>query len=118
MASGSRKWMLYTSDDGSRYAVNIDEGNGEALGFDDYTAGVGESGNVLPRGFQMRYVNATTATGIRRRFWVGKPDNEVYTGAAPSVTIDGVTYNVSSTRGEKKTRPVAFDTAQQDGDAT
>lgn len=116
--SGSRKWMLYTADNGERYAVNIDEGNGEALGFDDYTGGVGESTQLLPRGFQMRYINARSASGIRRRFWVGTAEVAQYTGENPSVTIDTVTYNISSTRGEKRTTPVAIDTEQQDGDAT
>lgn len=116
--SGSRKWMLYESDDGTRYVVEIDEGNGEALGFADYTGGLGESTQLLPKGFQMRYINTRTATGVRRRFWVGTATTDQYTGVAPSVTIDGVTYNVSSTRGEKRRTPIAIDTEQQDGDAT
>lgn len=112
--SGSIKWMLYTSDAGTEYAVQVDESNGEAGGFDDYT-GAGEP--VLPRGFKMRYVNAISATGIARKFYIGKPDNVLLTTGG-TITVDTVAYEVSSKRGEQFRLPRAADSGQTDGDAT
>jgi len=113
--AGSIKWMQYTADSGEIFVVKVDEGNGEALGFDDY-AGTGE-GNLLPRGFQMRYVNAISAAGVQRRFWVGDPLDPLF-AAGGTVTIDSVAYNITSSRGEKRTRPRGNDSGQLDGDAS
>lgn len=116
--AGSLKWMLYTDDAGNRHAVKIDESNGEALGFDDYTGGTGEASTPIPRGWQMRGVNCVNTDGIRRFFPVGKVNNDIYTGAQNSFTAAGDTWQVSSPRGEKRPRAVAFDTGRDDGDAT
>lgn len=113
--TGSIKWMNYTSDNGTLYAVKIDESNGEAGGFLDVTGTA--DGGILPRGAQMRYVNAISADGIQRRFWIGAPDNALYTDGG-SIVSGGVTFNVSSRRGEQFPIVRAADTGQTDGDAT
>lgn len=112
--SGSIKWMVYTSDAAVDYAVLVDESNGEAGGFADYTGG-GEP--ILPRYFNMRYVNAVSATGIARKFYIADPTNVLLTDGG-TITVDTVDYQVSSKRGEQSRLPRAVDTAQTDGDAT
>lgn len=116
--AGSIKWMVYTADDAERYAVKIDESNGEALGFDDFDAGTDAPDETLPQGLTMRGINVINSEGIRRFFKVGKTDDPHYDGTNPSVTIGGTTWQITSTRGERRVRPFAFDTAQTDGDAT
>jgi hypothetical protein len=116
MASGSKKWQLYTADSGVQYAVNIDEGNGEALGFADFAAGT-TGVQTLPRGIRMRYVNARNAEGRTRRFWVGTPTQTNFLNGG-TFTIDEVEWTVTAPRGEVRTLPYAIDTGEDDGDAT
>lgn len=118
--TGSRKWMVYTMDSGETVAKQVDESNGEALGFDDYTA----PANVTATPIEalslraMRYVLAVDdVTGKRRKFPVGKPDFTSYV-IGGQFTIDGRLYNVSGTVGEKKTFPQPVDTGEIDGDNT
>lgn len=113
--SGSMKWLLYTADDGNQYAVFRDESNAEAAGFDDYTGGTEKP---LPQGWRPRGVNLMDTDGNRKFLEIGKPDNDLYTGATNSVVLNGTTWGVSSVRGEKRKRPVAFDSYKDDGDAT
>lgn len=112
--SGSIKWMVYTADDATEYAVLLDESNGEATGFPDYVGG-GEP--VLPRYFQMRYVNAVSATGITRKFYIADPADTLLT-VGGTITAETVAYEVSSKRGEQARLPRAADSGQTDGDAT
>lgn len=107
--------MNYTADDNTLYAVLIDEDNGEAGGFLDYTGTA--DGAVLPKYFNMRYVNAISTTGIQRKFYIGTPDNTLLTEGG-GITVGGVTFNVSSKRGESRRLPRAADTGQTDGDPT
>lgn len=113
--AGSIKWMNYTADDGTLYAVLIDEDNGEACDFLDYSGTA--DGAVMPKYFNMRYVNAISATGVTRKFYVGTPDSTLLAGGG-SVTVGGTAYAISSKRGESRRLPRAADTGQQDGDAT
>lgn len=118
--SGSRKYMMYTLDGGSTVAKQVDESNGEALGFDDYTGTAPTATAIEALALRkMRYilcVNSADPTQ-KRRFWVGKPDNTAYL-VGGTVAIDGITWQISGSVGEKKTFPTAADTGLQDGDAT
>lgn len=119
--SGSRKWMVYTTDTGVQFLTEIDESNGEACGFADCTV---ENQNLplLPSRFKMRYINcvAAGASGedIRRKFWVGTVAALTTIVGDRAVTVDGVGYNVRSFRGEKGTLPIPIDTGITDGDIT
>lgn len=113
--AGSIKWMNYTSDGGTLYATLIDESNGEAGGFSDVT-GTGD-GVQIPKYLKMRYVNAVSAAGVKRKFYIGTVDNTLYTDGG-SITSGGVVFNITSSRGEKTRKVLALDTAQDDGDAT
>lgn len=114
--SGSIKWQVYTDDTGEDYAVKLDESNGAALGFGDYT---GQNIGVLPRGFKMRGVNAINQEDGRRRFFpVGTQDTQVYAVRGTVLTLDSVQWAVTSRRGEKAPIPFAFDTELDDGTAT
>lgn len=65
--AGSKKWFIYTDDEGNRYAINRDESNVEALGGEDYVAGETVL-NELPRNCKPRYARYADATGriVRR----------------------------------------------------
>ncbi len=118
--SGSRKWMIYELDAGTTIMRQVDESNGEALGFEDYTGTAPTATAVQAASLRrMRYINCVNAAlpTQKRRFWVGVPDFPVYVSGG-SVVIDGITWNVSGAVGEKKTFPVAVDTGLDDGDAT
>lgn len=113
--AGSRKYFVYTDDDDTDSAVLLDEdtGNLEGLGFSPYT---GEPVlDLLPKGFKMRYVNAVQTTGSGagfryRPFPCGTDDSDIYNGTTPTFTINGLTYSVTSTRGEKSRKPTAINT--------
>ena len=113
--AGSIKWMNYTADDGTLYAVKIDESNGEAGGLLDYTGTA--DGSTIPRGFKMRYVNAVSSDGITRKFYISPATNPLFTDGG-SIVSGGVTFNISSKRGESSVIPRAADSGQTDGDAT
>lgn len=131
--AGSKKWMKYTADDGIQYGVVIDESNGEAAGFEDYAdPAQGQPQTalpVLPKGAQMRYINVVDPTsGARRQIFVGKPDDDLWTGVATQILLPLVASNgliaaltaflVASSVGEKFTRPISKDTGLTDGDNT
>lgn len=119
--SGSRKWMVYTTDYGTQCLVEIDESNGEACGFEDCTT-ANQNLPLIPSRLKMRYINcvAAGASGedIRRKFWVGTQEALTTIVGNRAVTVDGVGYNVRSFRGEKGTLPIPIDTGINDGDIT
>jgi hypothetical protein len=128
--AGSIKEMLYTSDTGEIWLVKVDESNGEAFGFADFT-GVETFNQVgVPPGAQMRYVNWRSDTGqLKRKFWVGKPDHTGFIngGAVTVATLNGNTAvplpgNLTSAVGEKRRLPntstAGEDTGLNDGDNT
>lgn len=128
--AGSRKDMVYTANDGKRYAVNIDESNGEAADFDDYgildlVAGVPLP--YLPRGFKMRS-GTVSRNGTNRKIWIGKPDSALILGTAFSILLPqyeagafavSVAWDLISLAGEVLgRRPRTEDTGLLDGDAS
>lgn len=103
--AGSLKQMVYTSDatragvDGNganltsqrKYVVQIDESNGESLGFEDYTGQDDGEVEPMPKGLKMRYITAVypgddTVGRCQRKLWVGKSSEEKFT--------DGGTINL------------------------
>lgn len=116
--AGSLKDMIYTADNGDQFFTRIDESNGELAGFADVTV-AGVPGIELPRGLKMRYINLVNVAGTRRlRIPVGTPDNDLFTGVASVIGIDGENFVVSSSRGEKRRRARNIDTGLTDGDDT
>lgn len=115
--AGSRAWYNYESDNGESYAVELDEdtGGNTALGFTPYSDQAPST--TLPAGYRMRYVNAAQTTGdgagfVSRQFPVGDPDAAIYTGTVSVLTVNEITYAVSSSRGEKQRRPKQVNTGQ------
>lgn len=113
--AGSRSWFVYVDDDDTQSAVLLDEDTGAltGLGFQPYV-GTPQL-DPLPKGFKMRYVNAVQTTGAGagfryRAFPCGSDESAIYSGATPTFSINGLTYAVTSTRGEKSRRPTAINT--------
>lgn len=117
--SGSLKWMQYLDDAGTPYLVNIDESNGEAAGFTDVT-NLNVNTPLLPKGFQMRYINVVRAGAsgedIRRKIYVGSVAKLTELQGTRVIQLADGDYNIRSFRGEKKRYAIAIDTAQNDGD--
>ena len=61
---------------------------------------------------------ATEAVGdtVRRRFYVGDVTADIFTGAILTVPVDGLTFSITSKRGERSTVPPVSDTGITDGD--
>ena len=113
--AGSRAWYKYTDDDDAEYAVELDEDTGGLadLGFAAYASG--DDIDLLPKGMKMRYVNATQTSGIgagfrSRPFPCGSTEAPAFANKDATFTINGLSYVVSSTRGEKKRRAKAIAT--------
>lgn len=113
--AGSRRWYVYTDDDNTESAVMLDEDTGalDGLGFTVYS---GEPVlDLLPKGFKMRYVNAVQTTGAGsgfryRSFPCGSDDADIYSGATSTFTHNGLSYAVTSTRGERSRKPTVLNT--------
>lgn len=121
--AGSRAWYIYTDDDDAEYAVELDEDTGAAtdLGFTAYTAG--QDVELLPRGMKMRYVNTVqtsgTGAGFRGRpFPCGTTEAPAFANKDATLTINGLSYVVTSTRGEKKRRAQAVATGLSGSSST
>lgn len=113
--AGSRAWYVYVDDDETEYGVQLDEDTGasDVLGFEPYTGTPALT--QLPKGTEMRYVNCVQTTGQgagfrNRPFPCGTRDADAFSGDAPTFEINGLTYSVTSTRGEKSRKPTATNT--------
>lgn len=128
-ANGSRRWFEYEDNRGLTYAVQLDESIYETadLGFANVTAGADgpqANGRVIAATgrlpLRMRYINVSrvTSEGVTERnsFYVGNPDAPIASGASLTVTVDGVVWNLSSSRGEQLQLVPATDTGKTDGD--
>lgn len=113
--AGSRAWFVYVDDDETEYGVQLDEDTGatEALGFEPYT---GEPPlTQIPKGTEMRYVNAVQMTGAgagfrNRPFPCGTQESGAFSNTTPTFEVNGLTYVVTSTRGEKSRKPTVTNT--------
>jgi hypothetical protein len=122
--NNSKKDMIYTTDDGTEYIVNITENIGEAFGFDDVVSADVGVVPILPRGWKMRKVLYADATGnISGSYFVGKPNTLVYSEGG-TITVPrkgkagGVLVAVTGSTGEYKKFGKSFDTGQDSGDET
>lgn len=121
--AGSMKWVLYRSDDGTDYAVYMDESNSKAGGFTDAPEITAQ--RTLPTGRKMRYVNVQHAkTGTKRKLYLGTPANPLRNGGVATLplytglTAKGEPFAVQSYRPERSRKVFGFDTGLNDGDAT
>lgn len=108
--AGSRAWFNYVSDNGITYAVELDEDTAAitGLGFTPYNDQAPST--TLPQGYKMRYINAAQVSGqgagfVSRQIPVGIPTAPLFTGQVSSLSVNGISYAVSSSRGEKQRRP-------------
>lgn len=113
--AGSRRWYVYVDDDDTESAVMLDEDTGTlaGLGFEVYTGT--PVLDLLPKGFKMRYVNAVqtsgSGSGFRyRSFPCGTDDADIYSGDVTTFNHNGLTYAVTSTRGERSRKPTVVNT--------
>ena len=120
--AGSRAWFIYNDDDGEDWGVELDEdtGNLGAFGFTPYTGS--PALDQLPRGTFMRYVNAVqtsgTGAGFRyRSFPCGTDTAPAFDGSTPTFTVSGLSFTVTSTRGEKSRKPTASNSGLQGASA-
>lgn len=124
--AGSNNWMVYTTDDGIQYAVNVAESNAIAGDFDDYTADPPLP--PLPKGFVMRTVQVVDQdAGSTRSLPVGKPDGPIWQDAVAALLLPWfsaqgpglgalVAFLITSFTGEKRRgRPNPFETGLDDG---
>lgn len=120
---GSRRWFMYTADNGTEYGVELDESIYEtaALGF-----------SALPGQRDVIVASSTRPVSMRRINVVRVDENDVteratlFVGSAAAfaalqttgtVTVDGETWGLSSVRGERRKLIPATDTEKLDGDA-
>lgn len=125
MGNGSRRWFGYTSDDGTTWAVELDESKYEgvtALGFGGVDSAAAAAGRIIRsnKPLAMRYVNASAVNGdgetVRQKFYCGQAGASAFTNAVGSIVYDGLTYAISGAVGERRVIVPAFDTAITDGD--
>lgn len=120
----SKKSMIYTADDGTtQYSVLITENIGESMGFGDFensTASIPQ----LPRGYQMRKVTFSDASGkVSGSYPVGTPSTPIYVEGG-TITVarkgkaTGIVCQVTGAQGEKRKFAAGNDTGQQSGDNT
>ena len=123
--AGSKKYFVYTADDGDEFALLADESNTEAVngGTQDYADGVNIR-YMLPRNLRPRaavYSNAARTRTIRCYCLT----QAIYTGVvvgAPTITDPLTPANTLSLVRLEPERirllPIAVDTGLDDGDAT
>lgn len=120
--NNSKKDMVYETDDGTEYIVNITENIGKAFSFRDVVPLDVGVVPILPRGWRMRKVSFSDATGnISGQYVVGKPDASIYAEGG-TITVPrkgkaaGVVVAVTGSVGERKVFGKSFDTGQDSGD--
>lgn len=122
--AGSRKWLVYTTDGGTDFAIQLDESNTEAVNgsTQDYVDGLNIV-NALPRNIKPReiiYANAARTREIRCVALTPAVYAGAITGGVPTITdpIDGGNLVLIRANGERLSVPFAQDTGLTDGDAT
>lgn len=120
--NASKKKMVYSSDTGDRYWVNIDENIGEVLGFDDFTDTSIE--REAPKSLKMRTVSFSDSTGkVSGSYPVGKSTELIFKEGGTiklprKGSIVGVVCAVTGATGERRKLASAQDTGQNAGDIT
>ena len=123
--AGSNKWFVYTTDDGTDYAIQLDESNTEAVNgaTQDYVAGVAFKYSV-PKNLRPRTAYYASPDGNRKIRCVALTQT-IYNGIPANVTsindpiTPTATLNLVRIRPEViSPLPFANDTGLTDGDAT
>lgn len=126
--TGSRKWFVYTADNGVDYAIELDESNTEAVngGTQDYTSATTSIIHAVPRNITPRKLFYSDPQGLRVIECVALTPT-IYNGAYANVRTISDPYDTSQTpatlnlirqRAEKIRLPRPDDTNLQDGDST
>lgn len=121
--SGSRKTFEYTDTLGNKWAVDMDESNGEAVGNTDFSE-TSTATFFAPRNIDLRYANYRSADGKYQKPIVLTEQNAAPGNIPNSITVatesDGdVVLLLTGIVGERvKVIPKAADTAIDDGDET
>lgn len=115
--AGSLAWFKYVDDNDQTWGVLLDENLGTLAGAGFTPVGSGDNLETMPRGMKMRGVNAVQTSGAGAgyvsRFWpCGTKTAAIYAGTQKTFTINGLTYSVSSSRGESKRKPKSENTGQ------
>lgn len=122
--AGSKKYFVYTCDDGTEFALLADESNTEAVngGTQDYADGVSII-YELPRNIKPRKLVYANIQGTRKISCYAL-NQATFTGAVIAVRtiadpIQAGTLSLVDTVPEERKRiPIAADTGINDGDAT
>jgi len=121
--AGSKKWFVYTTDNGNDFAIELDESNTEAVNAEtqDYVDGLGII-FALPRNITPRRLFYEDNNGNRVISCVALTQ-AIYNGALSGVrTIDnplgGGSLTLIRSRPEKIRLPYPQDTGLTDGDNT
>lgn len=118
--AGSKKWFIYTTDEGEDYALERDESNTEAVnaGTQDYPAGgtVLDSlpGNVRPRVAVFRSLDRTVQREIvclTQTIFAA-----LVAGSSFTDPVSGKVVYLSLKRGQWRRIPIGQDTGLDDGD--
>lgn len=119
--AGSIKWFVYQDDEDKSWAVKLDKSNALAGGFTEVQPNMLTTVDELPRGRKMRYVNVVhPASGAKRKLYLGQPTNPLTKGGQVTLPLfsgnqaQGVTFFVSSYRGERKRVVFGEDTGLTD----
>lgn len=124
--AGSKKWFVYTADDGTDFAISLDESNTEAVNgaTQDYVAGTAFKYSV-PKNLRPRtavYSNTAGTRTIRcvcltQAIYEGVPANA--TSIADPIAGGSATLSLVRIRPEViSPLPFAGDTGLDDGDAS
>jgi hypothetical protein len=122
--AGSKKWLVYTSDLGTDFAINLDESNTEAVNgsVQDFVDGLAIA-NAVPRNIKPRelfYSNGARTRVIRCVALTQAIYNGVITGGVPTIPdpLGGGNLTLVRANGERIRLPFALDTGLIDGDAS
>ena len=125
--AGSRKWFVYTADDGTDYAIQLDESNTEAVmdgGEGDYSdtseVNISVPRNITPR--QVVYASNDRTREIRCTVLTAAQYGDIVGGTSVQTITDPIddtqTLVLIRGKGEQISIPFAADTGQTDGDDT
>lgn len=122
--AGSKKYFVYTTDQGDDFALLADESNTEVVngGTQDFPNGTPPTLYTLPRNVTPRQLIYRSVDGtVTRRVYALTP--AILAGAGGAVAsfpdpVSGQTVNLVRQLGEIIAFPFGPDTGQQDGDAT
>jgi len=121
--AGSIKWFVYTTDNGTDFAISADESNVEAVagGTQDYVSGLSIP-FAIPRNLTPRYAyysDPTAVRTIRVPVLTQALFNGILTGS-PTIAdpVGALTLNLVRVTPERIRLPRAADSGLTDGDLT